>query len=151
MKIWKKDGKKFEQPLLYGGKIIFNPTREQLISAGYVEEEIIPPTPVRKDYTDFNKACEKFRSVCAEIGLLIGKSDFKGGFDEMEGLEDKLATPEGLVLATKWNAADKLCTFEAKKLGIGQPQWWYRCWAGRLKKDVSNSVSDSQSYSKSNS
>ena len=37
-------------------------------------------------------------------------------------------TVEGLQLAIKWSAVNELCLYEAKKIGIGQPDWWYRCW-----------------------
>lgn len=37
-------------------------------------------------------------------------------------------TQAGLALAIRWSAADKLCTYLANKMKIGQPAWWKRCW-----------------------
>jgi hypothetical protein len=88
----------------------------------------IPETPI--DRTAFDSACETFKNICIEIGELAENPNFKGGLDEM--LEFQLteiaATAAGISLSLKWTAADKLCTYEALKIGIGQPAWWYDCW-----------------------
>lgn len=94
---------------------------------------------LRRDYTadtsektraEFEAACETFRSVCREIEEVTGISGFKGGFEEMvEFQESEVAsTQNGLVLAIRWSAADKLCTYLANKMKIGQPEWWKICW-----------------------
>jgi len=82
------------------------------------------------DTTAFDEACASFRAICKEIGELISEPDFKGGFDEIAKYQasEQATTTEGIILGLKWNTADKLCTYEASKLGIGQPDWWYRCW-----------------------
>lgn len=130
--MWKNGDKIFVNPLRFDGKMIFNPTDEMLKKAGYTWEE--PVTPEMPDISakqaEFETACEKFRAICGEIGVLIGNPDFKGGFDEMAEFEtsEVAATETGVALSIKWMAADKLCTYLASKLGIGQPEWWYRCW-----------------------
>lgn len=99
-------------------------------------------TPVSSDPTDFNNACETFREVCFQIGKLLGipEGGFRGGFDEMKLCTEYVArqdkdTPEGqkkiiqmLVAVSAWSGANSLCTYEAKKLAIGQPEWWIQCW-----------------------
>jgi hypothetical protein len=124
--------------IYHGGGIVigdlryFHPTPEQFREAGYTE--YIPPTPVPPSTEDFDNACVQFRQVCAQIALATGIEGFKGGFDEMYEFQQSpvFATLEGMQLATAWNAADKLCTYEASKIGIGQPQWWYKCWEEEL-------------------
>lgn len=85
-----------------------------------------------EDHTrdDFNAACAQFRTVCASIASATGNPDFRGGFDEMTAFSQTpvYQTFEGLQLAMAWSAANELCVYEAKKIGIGQPQWWYVCW-----------------------
>ena len=92
-----------------------------------------PPAPLpdlSAQRAEFDAACAKFREVCAAIGTLIGNPGFTGGFDEMAEFESSEAanTAAGIALSIKWMAADKLCTYLASKLGIGQPDWWYQCW-----------------------
>lgn len=88
----------------------------------------IPQPPV--DRTDFDNACSLFRSVCAQIGAMLGVEDFRGGFDEMTAFQQSEAfrTLEGLHIAIEWSAANELCKYEGAKIGFGQPQWWYECW-----------------------
>lgn len=92
--------------------------------------EIEVPEPPTIDRTNFDTACEKFRTICTAIGQLIDEPDFKGGFDEMTEFEssENATTPEGIAMALQWLACDKLCTYEAMKIGLGQPEWWYECW-----------------------
>lgn len=90
-------------------------------------------TPISTDEVnqEFEAACENFRNVCKDIETATGLVGFKGGFDEMLTFQNTsvASTPAGLVLAMRWSAADKLCTYIAdKKLKIGQPAWWKRCW-----------------------
>lgn len=80
---------------------------------------------------EFEAACENFRAACKQIGDALGVEDFKGGFEEIIAFQesDVAKTAAGLMLAMKWAAADKLCTYIAdRKLKIGQPAWWKRCW-----------------------
>lgn len=95
---------------------------------------------IRSDYktdaseetqAEFEAACENFRKVCEDIRAATGIEGFMGGFDEMLEFQNSpvAATAEGLALAMRWSAADKLCTYIAdRKLKIGQPAWWKRCW-----------------------
>lgn len=80
---------------------------------------------------EFEAACENFRQVCQDIRTATGLADFKGGFDEMLEFQNSpvAQTAAGLALAMRWSAADKLCTYIAdRKLKIGQPAWWKKCW-----------------------
>lgn len=78
----------------------------------------------------FNNACAMFRSVCENIGILIGVTDFRGGFGDMETFRDspQFHTLEGLQLAMEWCASNEQCKYEGAKIGLGQPDWWNRCW-----------------------
>ena len=78
----------------------------------------------------FRSACEKFREICAQIQAYFELEAFTGGFDEMPLIQtsDKFLTIQGQVLAQSWSAANLLCTYEAAKIGLGQPDWWYQCW-----------------------
>lgn len=82
------------------------------------------------DRTALDAAYVNFRAVCSAIGTLIGNENFRGGFDEISSFADSEAAQSqaGIVLSLKLTFADKQCTYEAAKLGIGQPQWWNECW-----------------------
>lgn len=88
----------------------------------------IEPIPI--DMTDFNNACIYFKQICQEIGELINDPDFKGGYDDMIVFynHQKYKTDKGMQLAIAWAGCNDLCRYEANKLGIGSPQWWYKCW-----------------------
>lgn len=127
--MWIKDG------VIYnGGGIVldgvrhFNPSPEQFIAAGY--EEYVPPTPTPPDMTAFNAACEQFRAVCKQIATVAELPNFKGGFDEMGAFQQSaaFASTEGIQLAIAWSAANDYCVYEGAKVGLGQPEWWYKCW-----------------------
>ena len=127
--MWMKDGKPFSgTSVIVGNRRIFNPSDATMLASGYHWEE--PPAPEPPDMTDFNAACAKFREVCAEIGELIGVADFKGGFDEMAEFQASEAahSEAGIALAVQWIAANELCKYEGGKVGLGQPEWWYKCW-----------------------
>ena len=82
------------------------------------------------DGTAFDAACEQFKAICAQIGGALGAEGFRGGFDEMSEFyaSEVYGTLQGLQLATAWSAANEYCKYEGRKLGYGQPEWWYRCW-----------------------
>ena len=88
------------------------------------------PEPEPVDTTDFDNACAMFRSVCGDIGALIGVTDFRGGFDDMVTFQQsaQFNTLEGLHLGMEWSAANELCKYEGSKIGLGQPEWWKKCW-----------------------
>ena len=80
----------------------------------------------------FEAACAQFRTLCAQIGAFIGEPDFKGGFDEYTEFATSEAYQQnpvqGNALAIQWSALNELCKYEGQKIGLGQPDWWYRCW-----------------------
>lgn len=89
-------------------------------------------TPRSTDTTDFEAACDVFRSVCSQIKTFAGLETFRGGFEEALAflnseafVNDKLT---GTYLFSLWQGADKSVTYEASKVGIGQPDWWKKCW-----------------------
>lgn len=98
---------------------------------GYIySERPLPPPPPAPDTTDFDAACAQFRDICYIIRQAIGDPDFRGGFEEMIKLQQApiYNTIEGLQLANAWSALNDLCTYEGKKIGLGQPEWWHTCW-----------------------
>ena len=80
----------------------------------------------------FEAACAQFRTLCAAIGEFIVNAEFKGGFDEYAVFatsEAYASNPvKGNALAIQWSALNELCKYEGAKIGLGQPDWWYRCW-----------------------
>lgn len=88
------------------------------------------PEPPGPDTAAFDAACAEFRAVCDAIRILLNVAEFRGGFDEMPAFRESGAasTAAGMALAIRWMAADKACTYEGSKLGLGQPAWWYHCW-----------------------
>ena len=81
---------------------------------------------------EFEAACAQFRTICAAIGQFIGAENFHGGFGEMASFassEAYQANPVmGNSLAIQWSAANEQGKYFGSKIGLGQPQWWYRCW-----------------------
>lgn len=135
-----KDNQLWEPPTNFftedGWIINFNKNPEAMTAHGWrdwTDAEIAAwqaahPAP-QPDRTAFEEACKAFREVCALIGEQMS-CDFRGGFDDMVAysahpVSDTLA---GVKLAVAWSAANELCVYEAKKIGIGQPDWWYECW-----------------------
>ncbi len=89
-------------------------------------------TPKSTDMTNFEAACDTFRSICEQIKTFAGLETFRGGFEEALAflnseafINDKLT---GTYLFSLWQGADKSVTYEASKVGIGQPDWWKKCW-----------------------
>ena len=84
------------------------------------------------DMTNFNNACQIFKSVCHQIGTFIGNPDFKGGFDEYTEFITAEATQENpaqaSLLASMWSGANEYAKYEGEKIGLGQTDWWYKCW-----------------------
>jgi len=80
----------------------------------------------------FEAACAQFRTLCAAIGEFIGDAEFKGGFDEYTEFATSEAYKQnpvqGNALAIQWSALNELCKYEGSKIGLPQPDWWYRCW-----------------------
>jgi hypothetical protein len=84
------------------------------------------------DRTDLETAYAQFREVCSQIQTFAGLTSFKGGFDEAIAFlkSDAFAADKltGTYLFSLWQGADKAATYEAAKIGIGQPAWWKECW-----------------------
>ena len=130
-----ENGRIVHPPRNDGGKINVHHNLDWLAEHGFEEHtdewfaEHTPPIP-EPDYSNFNAACEEFRTICGQIADVAGLPDFKGGFDEMSEFKETHAfgTSAGLQLAIAWSAMNELCKYEGSKVGLGQPQWWYRCW-----------------------
>ena len=90
-------------------------------------EPIIPEEPSTEE---FDRACEYFRQICGEIGDLMGVENFRGGYDDMPVFyaHDAYKTDKGMQLAIAWSGCNDFCNHEAAKLGLGSPEWWYKCW-----------------------
>ena len=103
-------------------------TEERFVAFGGVISEDEEPTPME----EFEAALVMFRAVCGEIAQFLGVDQFLGGFGDIAAFETSeiaAAHPvEALMLSSKWNAADKLCTYLGSKVGYGQPRWFYYCW-----------------------
>lgn len=109
----------------------FNPwlDSEWRTENGYTIEK---PDDYDHKKAEFDAACQQFRAVCQQIGAAIGDDKFHGGFDEMEKFRKAAVwgTLEGMQLAQAWSAANDLCVYLGKKIGLDQPKWWYECWHG---------------------
>ena len=81
---------------------------------------------------EFEEACVMFRALCAQIGQFIGNPDFHGGFGEMASFAQSEAYQQnpvmGNTLAIQWAALNEECKYFGSRIGLGQPQWYYRCW-----------------------
>lgn len=142
MKWLKLENDKLKSPPVYDketGMSNCHVNTEWLISHGYTQwtedqerdwyESKYPSTI--KNTTAFDTACEYFRQICGEIGFMIGDDNFKGGYDDMPIFyaHESYKTDRGMQLAIAWSGCNDLCKYEASKLGIGSPEWWYRCWS----------------------
>ena len=103
-------------------------TNELFIELGGTITDDGNPSPEQ----EFEAACAQFRTICAAIGQFIGAENFHGGFGEMASFassEAYQANPVmGNSLAIQWSAANEQGKYFGSKIGLGQPQWWYRCW-----------------------
>lgn len=132
MKYYTYNGKTTKQlpdPLrLIEGGYVSPMTEERFVAFGGVITEDEEPTPME----EFEAALVMFRSVCGEIAQFLGVDQFLGGFGDIAAFETSeiaAANPVmALMLSSKWNAADKLCTYLGSKVGYGQPKWFYYCW-----------------------
>lgn len=81
---------------------------------------------------EFQSACADFRTVCGAIGQFLGIDNFHGGFGEMASFASSdayQANPVlGNTLAIQWSAMNESCKYFGSKIGLGQPDWWYKCW-----------------------
>lgn len=120
---------KLPNPLkLADGSTISPVSEATFIANGGEIEEDGEETPEEK----FADACRLFRNLCNQIGQFIGDASFMGGFDEYSEFatsEAYQANPvQGNALAIQWSALNELCKYKGSLIGLGQPDWWYRCW-----------------------
>ena len=127
MNIYEYEGKTFKtlpDPFLNMSPM----TDELFIELGGTITDDGNPSPEQ----EFEAACAQFRTICAAIGQFIGAENFHGGFGEMASFASSEAYQENPVmgnsLAIQWSAANEQGKYFGSKIGLGQPQWWYRCW-----------------------
>lgn len=78
---------------------------------------------------DFRLACEAFRNLCQAIGALINQPSFQGGYDDFLALDEEDATAiREAGLDSRFALIDNWANYEAQKIGLGRPEWWYKCW-----------------------
>lgn len=128
MKTYTINGKTYDRlpdPVYLDGAAYSPMTEERFVAHGGKIKDDGQPSP-------FEAACAQFRTLCSQIGAFIGDADFKGGFDEYTEFatsEAYKSNPvQGNALAIQWSALNELCKYEGAKIGLGQPDWWYKCW-----------------------
>lgn len=86
------------------------------------------PTPEE----EFAVVAGKFRALCDEIGAFIGDPSFTGGFEEVAVFHNSPAAQNDPItahkLALQWMELNEECKYKGSKTGLGQPEWFYRCW-----------------------
>lgn len=131
MKIYSFNGETFSRlpNLLKTPDGTVSPVSEALfLQLGGTIEEDEEPAPEE----DFRAACAMFRALCDEIGQFIGDASFQGGFDGYADFAESEAYRKdpvrGNALAIRWSALNELCKYKGAKIGLGQPDWWWKCW-----------------------
>lgn len=135
MKIYSYEGEswtKLPDPFrLPSGGMISPMTDNSFIALGGTIEDDGEPT----HWDLLNAACDNFVAVCNDIGTFIGDPNFTGGIDEIDKLYQSEAAQQdlnqALLLAARWEGADKQCNHWASKedVGLASPAWWWYCWA----------------------
>ncbi len=118
----------FTLPKIYANRSPITEANYALAGLEQFTVEVADPVP--PDDTEFQEACSQFKAVCAAIASNANLPGFKGGFDEMAVYNQSSfsATLPGLKLALAWVGANELCRYLGSKLGLGSPEWWYKCW-----------------------
>ena len=120
--VWKGE---CPNPFKIDGFSISPMTDEDFIALGGTVEDDGNPTP-------FEYACAQFRQVCRAMGEFLNEPDFKGGFDEYDNFVTSQAYKDnptlGNSLAIQWAGTNEYCKYEGGKIGLGQPDWWKKCW-----------------------
>lgn len=137
MKIYTYNGETFTSipnPLkLADGSTISPVSEETLIANGGTVEDDGKPTHME----ELDDACDKFIENVLAIQEFIGSTDFFGGIDEMDTLDNSQAAQDdpvtALKLAQRWAATNTRCNFFADKPDLidtmHSPNWFYYAWA----------------------
>lgn len=129
MKTYTIEGKTYNElpnPLRLFNGSCYSPVTEALFEelGGVIDDDGQPTT--------FEVACSQFRQVCKAMGEFLGEPDFKGGFDEYTNFATSQAYKDNPVLgnslAIQWAGTNEFCKYEGSKIGLGQPEWFYKCW-----------------------
>lgn len=136
MKIYTFNGEQFDKlpnPLTTDQGQISPMTEELFISLGGTIEDDGKPT----HQEELDDACDKFIANVLDIQEFIGSTDFFGGIDEMDILDNSQAAQDdpmtALKLAQRWAATNTRCNFFADKPDLikdfHSPNWFYYAWA----------------------
>ena len=137
MKIYTWNGETFNKipdPLkLADGSSISPVSEEKFIDLGGTVEDDGKPTHME----ELDDACDKFIANVLDIQEFIGSTDFFGGIDEMDILDNSQAAQDdpmtALKLAQRWAATNTRCNFFADKPDLIEtfhsPAWFYYAWA----------------------
>ena len=92
MSTWTKDGVPFTNPLVYGGRQIWNPTDEQLINAGYSRDgDTQPSLPTTITRLKIRRAMRYLGIENKLDALLEASVDFKKDWNDAQ--EIKITDP----------------------------------------------------------
>ena len=137
MKIYTWQGQTYDKipdPLKLEDGTSISPVSEALFIAngGTVEDDGKPT-----HYEELCDACDRFIANVLDIQEFIGSTDFFGGIDEMDILDNSEAAEQNptqaLKLAQRWAATNTRCNFFADKPDLidtfHSPAWFYFAWA----------------------
>ena len=137
MKLYTYNGETFNKipdPLKLADGSTISPVSETtfLANGGEIEEDGKPT-----HMEELEDACDKFIENVLAIQEFIGSTDFFGGIDEMDTLDNSQAAQEdpmtALTLAQRWSATNTRCNFFADKPDLikefHSPNWFYYAWA----------------------
>ena len=125
---------KIPDPLrLADGSSISPVSEAKFIELGGTVEDDGKPT----HQEELDDACDKFIANVLDIQEFIGSTDFFGGIDEMDILDNSQAAQDdpmtALKLAQRWAATNTRCNFFADKPDLiatfHSPAWFYYAWA----------------------
>ena len=108
-------------------------TEATFLANGGTIEETTEPTHME----ELDDACDKFVANVLDIQEFIGSTDFYGGIDSMDDLDNSEAAQEdpmtALKLAQRWAATNTRCNFFADKPDLydqfHSPLRFYYAWA----------------------
>ena len=125
---------KLPNPLKLADGSAISPVSEAtfIANGGIIEDD---GKPTHKEELD--DACDRFIENVLDIQKFIGSTDFFGGIDEMDALDNSQAAKDdpmtALTLAQRWAATNTRCNFFADKPDLydtfHSPAWFYYAWA----------------------